>query len=426
MYSGGGPPPSPDDCVADILSELPGRWCERWCRCRCRCRRGEDAEDGAWQHGRAPGDTGRVRWRETGAGRRVRGGAERLVDNGGVFRRSRVPDLEAWSLGGKARPSACRPNYDESSRPSGTRDRGRGLLPAIISEQRGGWAKTGTRASNKCGAACDSRCINLGIGRGSDVGGMGNKKNVMGSGGLLPGASALHALSQKLRALHRGGDHAEEGERVQPVQTRDTTRGLRGLTGPVHGSIRRFPPFHPNLAVFLRERGNFHVVATDARPLSVLGSVCIARPPAIASDRCKMAVFTTSQQCNGTQITARQGSHHREAHGGTRRAASLVEHGLLGVEVERHHARNGTGTNSPPTRSTRARRPRLDLSRPWPALELLTPSRFPDCRVMKKRQFDDIGSPNRAQLLGTSSARPVSTGVCSDDAMFSGSWTSDN
>lgn len=287
MYSGGGPPPSPDDCVADILSELPGRWCERWCRCRCR--RGEDAEDGAWQHGRAPGDTGRVR-----------GGAERLVDNGGVFRRSRVPDLEAWSLGGKARPSGCRPNYDEPSRPSGTRDRGRGLLPAIISEQRGGWAKTGTRVSNKCGAACDSRCINLGIGRGSDVGGMGNKKNVMGSGGLLPGASALHALSQKLRALHRGGDHAEEGERVQPVQTRDTTRGLRGLTGPVQGSIRRFPPFHPNLAVFLRERGYFQVVATDARPLSVLGSVCIARPPATASDRCKMAVFTTSQQCNGT------------------------------------------------------------------------------------------------------------------------------
>lgn len=127
-----------------------------------------------------------------------------------------------------------------------------------------------------------------------------------------------------------------------------------------------------------------------------------------------------------TQITARQASHHREAHGGTRRAASLVEHGLLGVEVERHHARNRTGTNGPPTRSTRARRPRLDLSRPWPELELLTPSRFPDCRVMKKRQFDDIGSPNRAQLLGTSSARPVSTGVCSDDAMSSGSWTSDN
>jgi hypothetical protein len=54
----------------------------------------------------------------------------------------------------------------------------------------------------------------------------------------VPQSSALtafaHALSQKLRALHRGGDHAEK---VQPVSSPDSrhNKGLAGLTAKTVG-----------------------------------------------------------------------------------------------------------------------------------------------------------------------------------------------
>lgn len=97
------------------------------------------------------------------------------------FRGSRG-DLEAWSLGGQGRPSGCRPNYYRSSRPSGTRNRGRGLGGVDESAlPRNHQDSTRSRGvgEDKGGAACDSRCSNLEwIRRGRD----GNKKSRDGIG----------------------------------------------------------------------------------------------------------------------------------------------------------------------------------------------------------------------------------------------------
>lgn len=254
---------------------------------------------------------------ETGARRRGRDEAERLVDNCGVFFRGSRGDLEAWSLGGQGRPSGCRPNYYRSSRPSGTRNRGRGLggvdesaLPRNHQDStrsRGGWVRT--RAVPH--AIRDAATLN-----GSDEGGMEIRKAVMGSG---PGgaAAAVDALGQKLRGLHRGEHHAEEGA-ASPDSRHH--KGLAGLkpdrSSPGAGTFAGFPQFPPNFVV---PEGTFR--RSSCRLLFWLPSASLA-PPGIASDRGKMAVDMTSQHsavqpCPTTskvQITARQGSH-REAHG---------------------------------------------------------------------------------------------------------------
>jgi hypothetical protein len=113
-----------------------------------------------------------------------------------------------------------------------------------------------------------------------------------------------------------------------------------------------------------------------------------------------MIVFMTSQECNHTPQQTKSSVRSEKS----RRAKipsigergdladALVGHGLLGVEVQRHHGRNGTGQ---PSRSARRagtchglgqRLPelpsRLDRPNHWNSLLCLTLLRFPHCRVM--------------------------------------------
>lgn len=188
---------------------------------------------------------------ETGAGRRGRDEAERLVDNCGVFFEGRggILKLGAWAdravRVGVVPIIIDRPDRQEP----GTGEGGSGVSTSRRSPQSSRFNEEPRGVGeDKGGAAWDSRCSNLEwIRRGRD----GNKKSRDGIGGA---AAAVDALGQKLRGLHRVEHHAEEGA-ASPDSRHH--KGLAGLK-PDRSSpgADTFAGFHnsPQTLLFLRER----------------------------------------------------------------------------------------------------------------------------------------------------------------------------